>query len=99
MDPQRIRATLIADFGPLLGVPCAVSVNSDNGTPYDMYRFAGITAGACLSSEQNTINATSGSDIGPNDSTGVAGCASCQINFEGVAGAVAGLTTKALGSS
>lgn len=82
---ESVSAELIADFGPLLGVPCAVSVSGNQTHGYNqLYQFSGISVGACSAKEENEIMVTSASDISANDPSKRAGCVSCQLNFESV---------------
>jgi hypothetical protein len=86
-DGHKVESSLISDFGPLLGVPCAVSISQAATNPYGHYRFAGITAQACNEHENNTVNVNSGSDIGTNQERTGSECISCALNFERVGGA------------
>lgn len=85
MKPQRIVAGLAADFGPLLGVPCKISIANTANNPYENFRFVGISAGTCSSKEEHTTVANSGSDISDLPVDDRSACAGCQIDFEGVA--------------
>ncbi|EQC50229.1 hypothetical protein M899_0340 [Bacteriovorax sp. BSW11_IV] len=85
MKPQRIVAGLAADFGPLLGVPCKISIANTANNPYENFRFVGISAGTCSSKEEHTTIANSGSDVSDLPVEDRSACAGCQINFEGVA--------------
>lgn len=85
---ERIVTSLAADFGPLLGVPCSVSINSGLENIYNQYIFAGITVGACSASEEHNINVFSADDI-VSSKNQAAGCLSCQLNFETVSTSIA----------
>jgi len=93
-DRGGLRASLIADFGPLLGVPCSVSITPSDLNPYNTYRFAGISVSACTQNSDNNLIAFSGSDIRPNDTSNFSGCASCSINFESVVGSLSTLAPQ-----
>ncbi|MFT6067857.1 MAG: hypothetical protein ACJAT2_001200 [Bacteriovoracaceae bacterium] len=84
MDSGGVQASLVADFGPLLGVPCAISY-MPTSNPYNTYRFAGISAAACTSSSDNDLVVRNASDYDDNQTTNRSGCASCALNFESVA--------------
>lgn len=82
---ESIALQLVTDFGPLLGVPCAVSVTGKSGNLYsNLYQFAGVSVGACSQSEDSQILVSSGTDVNINDPEHKGGCVSCQLNFESV---------------
>ncbi len=84
-DKQGVQASLISDFGPLLGVPCAISLTKSDINPYNQFRFTGVSVSACAQNENNDLAVFSGSDIRDNDERNFSGCASCALNFESVA--------------
>ena len=86
---EKILLSLAADFGPMLGVPCSVTLNTNARSPYDVYRFNGISVGACNSSENHVLNVRNASDMDPNTGTGHSECVTCQLNFETVSTSVA----------
>jgi len=86
---QSVQMELVADFGPLLGVPCAVSVTGKQNYGYDAYHFAGISVGMCSSKEDSEINVYSASEIDAVDPKNGAGCFSCRLNFESVSNSMA----------
>jgi len=92
MEQQKIRTSLVADFGPLLGVPCSVALSRSEYNPYEYYRFSGISVGACNEQASHDLNVRTASDIDDNDTSAHSECLSCQINFETAATA---LTTAA----
>jgi len=89
---EKILLALTADFGPLTGVPCALSLNRSPNNPMDMMRFTGITVGACNSDTDYNLNVYSAGDIRANDSNGHSECLSCSLNFESVSGVLAHAT-------
>lgn len=84
-ERSRITTSLVADFGPLLGVPCMISVTGQPENPYDAYRFAGVSVGACHSNDDNDLNVRTASDYDENDRSVHSECISCRLNFESVA--------------
>lgn len=88
---EKILLNLAADFGPMLGVPCSLSINTEARSPYDVYRFNGISVGACHSVEDYDLNVRSASDMDGNNGRGRSQCVSCQLNFESVSTAIAGV--------
>jgi len=93
---QKIMTSLTADFGPLIGVPCSVSVNRSPRNPLAYMRFTGITVGACNSKEEHNLNVNSASDLGINGDRGHSECLSCSLNFESISGVV-GYATQSIG--
>ncbi len=91
---EKILSAITADFGPLLGVPCAVSINRNPGNPFDYMRFTGITVGACNRDENHNLNVYGASDIGDNQTTGSSQCLSCQMNFESMSGVIANVSAN-----
>ena len=83
-DKTRIATSLAADFGPLLGVPCSVSIHTGIENVYDQLNFTGISLAACNEKEEHNINAFSAGDIRKEDEIDRAGCVACRLNFEGV---------------
>lgn len=97
LQKEKVAFSLVADFGPLVGVPCAISITENKTGLYDFYRFAGITAGACVDSKSHSLSVASASEIGGNFESGGAGCFSCQINFESVTQVVSHAAVKGFG--
>ncbi|MDD0853352.1 hypothetical protein HBN50_09600 [Halobacteriovorax sp. GB3] len=85
MDPERISLGLHADFGPLLGIPCKISVSNTANNPYDSLRFVGVSASTCHSKEEHTVIAYSGSDVRRTPVNDYSACAGCRLDFEAVA--------------
>lgn len=89
---EKILTAITADFGPLTGVPCAISLNRSHRNPMSVLRFTGISVGACNSTEEYDLNVSSASDIGANRPSGHSECISCRLNFESVSGVIANVT-------
>jgi len=93
---KRKRASifhgLMADFGPLLGVPCRISISRHFENPYDYISFAGITVGGCYNRDNATLNVSSASDIGDPNGHRMNACASCTLNFETVASSLTAIS-------
>lgn len=86
---QSVQMELVADFGPLLGVPCAVSVTGKKNYGYDAYHFAGISVGMCSHRDESQINVYSASEIDNLDADQGTGCFSCRLNFEAASSTMA----------
>ena len=93
-DKQSITTSLAADFGPLLGVPCMVSISGRANSPYDNYRFGGVSVGACNQNEDSNLNVRTASDMDENATTGHSECISCRLNFESVASSLTHLSSE-----
>jgi hypothetical protein len=91
-----MQGSLIADFGPLLGAPCAISI-AGNGDPlpsYEMYAFTGVSVNYCVGEDTQTITASSENSI-TGKSSGLAACGTCYLNFETVAVTAGGTAASA----
>ncbi len=93
-DKTKITTSLAADFGPLLGVPCMVSIAGRANSPYDNYRFGGVSVGACNSNEDNNLNVRTASDMDENNNRSHSECISCRLNFESVASSLTHLSSE-----
>ncbi len=92
INEQAIVSSLAADFGPLLGVPCSVSINQSHYLHHDYLMFAGVSVGTCTSNEDYNIFAQSGSNIDDNESRVLNSCMACTLNFETLSGTAAYLS-------
>ncbi|MFI5391766.1 MAG: hypothetical protein ACHQYQ_10425, partial [Bacteriovoracales bacterium] len=82
--PTSIFRGLLADLGPLVGVPCKVSITRDFENPFNQLNFAGITVGACSLRDNSALDVYTASDIADPRGTKLNACASCSLNFESV---------------
>jgi len=87
-DINRERASIFqglsADLGPLIGVPCKISVSRHFDNPYNHVAFAGVTVGGCYNRDNGNLNVYSASDIEDPIATRINACASCTLNFQTV---------------
>jgi hypothetical protein len=84
-DRKRTEMTLVSDFGPLLGTPCAVAVsNATQPRPPQYLALEGITFQACKGGEKNTMNVYGPDEIEKNKANGT-GCFSCTISLTSIA--------------
>lgn len=87
-DKKRVKASLMADFGPLLGAPCAVAVsNSRQPAPMSYLALEGITLQTCHERGSNDIQVYGPDEIESNRSEGT-GCFSCTISLSSVGSSV-----------
>lgn len=83
-EKQKIKFDLMLDFGPLLGVPCAISLGERHSNGYDLFHFTGISVGTCQENEQSTLTVYSASDMQNVNNQNSKNCISCRLNFESV---------------
>ncbi len=84
-DRRAVQKTLIIDFGPLLGAPCAIVVSADARVrPQNYLAFEGITLQSCRDFERITVQAESPEQIG-NAVRKLSGCFTCTISLASTA--------------
>ncbi|MEE3078076.1 MAG: hypothetical protein VX341_01970, partial [Bdellovibrionota bacterium] len=83
-EKQKVKFDLMLDFGPLLGVPCAISMGERHSNGYDLFHFTGISVGTCQENEQSTLTVYSASDMQNVNNQNTKNCVSCRLNFESV---------------
>lgn len=83
-NTNRFKLTLLADLGPLVGVPCAVSISGARLNPFNYYMFDGISLNSCKERERNETVVGEGGESVTSESYYQA-CASCAINLSTVA--------------
>ncbi|WP_412471678.1 hypothetical protein [Halobacteriovorax sp. RT-1-4] len=93
-EKTKVNVELITEFGPLIGVPCALSITGSTKSPTNLYHFRGISVGACFDRSGGDIIANSGSDISSKDPSRRAACAACRINFEGISNTLTYFNSK-----
>ncbi|MNS98968.1 hypothetical protein D3C72_1333510 [compost metagenome] len=86
--------SLVADFGPLIGAPCAVSLNNNGLRIFDFYSFSGVTVSYCDSKQAANVISNDPKDIATSGRKDRAFCAGCTLNFTAVASAA---SSSALG--
>ena len=80
-DRRANQKTLIIDFGPLLGAPCAIAVSSDGRVrPPSYLAFEGITLQGCRDFERINVQAESPEQI-DNVVRKLSGCFTCTISL------------------
>jgi hypothetical protein len=94
VEKSKMDTTLLADFGPLLGAPCAVSLNNNGIRTFDFYSFSGVTVSYCDAKQTNNSISNNPNDIASDGKKARAFCAGCTLNFTAVASAA---SSSALG--
>ena len=80
-DRRSIQKSLIVDFGPLLGAPCAIGVSGDARVrPPSYLAFEGITLQSCRDNERINITAESPEQI-EDAVRKLSGCFTCTISL------------------
>lgn len=87
LENSSTRTSLVADFGPLVGAPCAVSLNNNGIKNFDFYSFSGLTVNYCDSKESNEIITNNPNDFINGRQKARTVCAGCTLNFTAVASA------------
>ncbi|AFY00426.1 hypothetical protein [Bdellovibrio bacteriovorus] len=87
VEKSKMQTSLVADFGPLLGAPCAVSLNSNGIKNYNFYSFSGLTVNYCDSKQSNEVVSNNPSDFATGAKTARSFCGGCTLNFTAVAAA------------
>lgn len=86
---EKMEVALLADFGPLLGAPCAVSLAPNSAKDLNFYAFNGISVNYCSVKDGSTSVGRSPGDIQDGAPSSRSYCGGCSINFVGVAGGAA----------
>lgn len=89
IQKSKMEMSLLADFGPLLGAPCAVSISPNSAKAFNFYAFKGITVNYCKISEKEEVVGTGPNDLRTLDPKKHSYCGGCALNFVGVASSVA----------
>ncbi|KHD90050.1 MAG: hypothetical protein OM95_00580 [Bdellovibrio sp. ArHS] len=86
-EKSKIQTSVVADFGPLVGAPCAVSLNNNGLRTFNFYAFSGITLNYCDSKQQTEVISNNPSDFANGKENARSFCGGCTMNFMAVAGA------------
>jgi hypothetical protein len=89
-DPKKIHLSLIADLGPLTGIPCALSISGSRMNPLEYYSFNGISFSGCHSHSTIELEANNADDVRSSSSTR-SYCAACAINLQTISSSVSSL--------
>lgn len=80
-DRRALQRSLIVDFGPLLGAPCAIGVSGDGRIrPPSYLAFEGITLQSCRDNERINVTAESPEEV-ENAVRRLSGCFTCTISL------------------
>jgi hypothetical protein len=81
---QKIKTELVASLGPLLGIPCSVSISNFDSKAMHMYQFGGVSLSQCHQNSKHKLFVSSSGEITPNEPASYSQCFSCSLNFETV---------------
>ncbi|MFP5519453.1 MAG: hypothetical protein ACLGGX_06085 [Bdellovibrionia bacterium] len=90
VDKAKMEAALVADFGPLIGAPCAVSIAPTSNAALKYYAFNGISVNYCDSKTKNSGQVEKPDEIYNTGKTR-SYCGGCSLNFISVASAGSGI--------
>ena len=80
-DSKKVKMALIADLGPLMGVPCAVSIAGSKLSSFQFYTFNGISFSGCRESSKVDLEVSSADEISEKPNYRQS-CLSCAINLQ-----------------
>lgn len=87
LEKSKAQTSLVADFGPLLGAPCAVSLNNNGIKHYNFYSFSGLTVNYCDSKQKTEVISLKATDFANGANNERTFCGGCTLNFTAVAAA------------
>lgn len=88
IEKSKMVASVLADFGPLVGAPCAVSI-APNAKNFNFLAFDGISVNYCDSKTNTGATASGANNVKYDPNKTRSYCGGCSINFIGVASGVA----------
>ncbi|UXR65973.1 hypothetical protein EZJ49_06895 [Bdellovibrio bacteriovorus] len=89
IEKEKMQIALLADFGPLMGAPCAVALAPNSAKDFNFYAFNGISVNYCSVKDGGTSVGSSPGNIQAGAPNSRSYCGGCSINFVGVAGGAA----------
>lgn len=89
IEKEKMEMALLADFGPLMGAPCAVSIAPNSAKEFNFYAFNGISVNYCKIRDEGQTIGRSPDDIQNSTPISRSYCGGCSINFVGVSGGAA----------
>lgn len=92
IEAGKMQSVLVADFGAMLGAPCAVAIAPTSLAAPSVYAFEGISVNYCSSKQKAEGVANKPNDIVPGKMATNSYCGGCSLNFVSVATATAGAT-------
>ncbi|QLY26311.1 hypothetical protein [Bdellovibrio sp. KM01] len=96
IQKSKMQYSVLADFGPLVGAPCAVSIAPNSAKAFNFYAFNGITLNYCKSRADGTAIGGDNGSVDNKVPKARSYCGGCSINFVGVTSGAAMATANAL---
>lgn len=95
IDKGKMQMAVVADLGPLVGAPCAISIAPNSAKKFDFYAFKGISVNYCNAKNDGEVHASGPNDVYPQTPKTYSYCGGCSMNFVGIATAAS--STAAFG--
>ncbi|MBO9666297.1 MAG: hypothetical protein J7501_05740 [Bdellovibrio sp.] len=89
LTKSKMQYSILADFGPLVGAPCAVSIAPHSDKAFNFYAFNGISMNYCKTKTDGTAIGETSGNVDNKDPKSHSYCGGCSINFVGVASGAA----------
>lgn len=83
-EKRKFHLSLLADLGPLISLPCAISITGSRINPFEYYMFKGISLTQCWERSKNDLIVESIDELDKKDRYNQ-GCIGCAINLETIA--------------
>ena len=96
IQKSKLQYALLADFGPLVGAPCAVSIAPNSAKAFNFYEFNGITLNYCKARSDGTAIGGDNGSVDNKTPNARSYCGGCSINFVGVTSGAAMMTANSL---
>lgn len=85
IQASKMQAALVADFGALLGAPCAISIAPTSLKAPSVYAFDGISVNYCSAKQSEDAIVKKPNDVVPTTSGSRSYCGGCSLNFVSIA--------------
>lgn len=92
LKKSKMLAALVADFGPLLGSPCAIQLAPNADKQFDFYAFNGISVNYCNVKAKHSGTAEKPDEVKMSEPKSSSVCSGCALNFVGVASGASSMT-------
>ncbi|UYL07322.1 hypothetical protein B9G69_009715 [Bdellovibrio sp. SKB1291214] len=96
IQKSKMQYAMLADFGPLVGAPCAVSIAPNSAKAFNFYAFNGITLNYCKARSDGTAIGGNNGSVENKTPDARSYCGGCSLNFVGVTSGAAMMTANAL---
>lgn len=89
IQKEKMETSLLADFGPLMGAPCAISIAPNSAKAFNFYAIKGISVNYCNVKSDGTAIGNAQGDVENTRPASQSYCGGCSINLVGVASGAA----------